>query len=145
MDPLWDLTRAMAVSLLLKGCHYHAILISASKDHGSCMCSGYSPSLWLIAMNHCGTCTGISVLWFQQVWLALRSLASEELEKLVLGEMDLSAEGKSQAGLGVRPACVLDLGSATTGCMALGKWFNRANIWMSVNRLSWVLQERTVS
>lgn len=73
MDPLWDLTRAVAVSLLLKGCHYHAILISTGKDHGSCMSSGYSPSLWLIVMNHYGTCTGISVLWFHQVWLALKA------------------------------------------------------------------------
>lgn len=40
-------------------------------------------------------------MWLQQVRLTFKSLSGGELEKLVLGEMDLSAKGKG-IDLGVR-------------------------------------------
>lgn len=58
----------------------------------------------LCATNHCGTCTVISALLVQHIWLALSSLSGEELEKPVPGETDLPAEEKRETW--VRSTCV---------------------------------------
>lgn len=131
-------------AVLLKGCPYHAILIRASRDHVPCMSSGHSPSLLFRPCHKLsGTCSRISVLFSPSLTCLKEPVKWGSWETATGRNGRLSRE--ESTGLRVRPTCGSDPGSATIGYVALGKWPDTVTMWMSVNPLNRVRQDRTAS